>query len=148
MTEYEVYELALSLREFSHSIGESVALQMQFWISVSFAFIAITFIAPQRLTIPVAAYLLAIYVTFSGFSYFDASSDMHLADKAMEQQEKILAENGKSTYFLESTARYQEFSLAYTLGTLYIPALFFGVIGYVSITTRKTHIVSKRENVD
>jgi len=51
MTEYEAYDLAMSSISFNHNLGESILSQIQFWAGVSYALLAITLVAPQKLTI-------------------------------------------------------------------------------------------------
>ena len=69
MTEYESYELAISLIDFRHSLGESVLSQIQFWAGVSYAILAITFLAPERLTIGATALLVSLYIAFSRVTF-------------------------------------------------------------------------------
>jgi hypothetical protein len=74
---------------------------------------------------------------------------MHLVKKAgFQQSKKILAENGKATFMPPKHERIQGWRLSQMMTVLYILALFLGVIGYVSITARETHIANKRKDVD
>jgi Ca2+/Na+ antiporter len=147
MTEYEVYELVISLQAFQHSLGEAILLQIQFWVGVSFAFIAMTFIAPERLTRGVVVFLLAIYASFTAATYMNSQSDLTLAQSSYQQSEKLLAENENATFVLRVPAANQQFKLSSMLAAFFLPGLFIGVIVYVSITARKTHVASKRESV-
>ncbi len=147
MTEYEVYELVISLQAYQHSLGESVLLQIQFWVGISFAFIAMTFIAPERLTRGVAVFLLAIYVSFTAATYLNSQSDLISAKFSFQQSEKLLAENENITFKLRAPAANQQFKLSAMLSAFYLPGLFIGVIIYASITARKIHIARKQESV-
>jgi Ca2+/Na+ antiporter len=119
MTEYEVYELVISLQAFQHSLGEAVLLQIQFWVGTSFAFIAMTFIAPERLTRGVAVFLLAIYVSFTAATYMNSQSDLTLAKSSYQQSEKLLAENGNATFTLRTPATIEQFKLSAMLSAFF-----------------------------
>ena len=147
MTEYEVYELAMSLREYQQSIGEGVLLRIQFWVGVSFAFIAMIFIAPQRLTLGVTAFLLAVYISFSTAQVFDVRFNLRLILSTEEQEQKILADNGNATLIPISPEMQQLFKKSGVFTIFYLPALFLGVIVYASFTARKTYIVNRRESI-
>jgi hypothetical protein len=58
--ETEVYDVVVELISQSHIFGEAIAVRVQWWIGVSFAFIATSHFAPDRLRPVVAAFLVAV----------------------------------------------------------------------------------------
>jgi hypothetical protein len=150
MTEYESYELAISLIEFGHNLGESALSQIQFWAGVSYAVLAITFLAPEKVTIGTTALLITLYIAFSANTFTNMGFDMDTAVASRLDAQAILKDNGLSLEILQEKQRVEtdaELSLARGLIAIYVPGLFLGTIGYILFICRREYGAKKRGNI-
>ena len=146
MTEYEAYDLAMSAISFNHNLGESILSQIQFWAGVSYALLAITLVAPQRLTIGTTVLLLALYAAFSLHTYSNIGFDIDTAGAGRHDAKKILDDQGLSLAVVEEKLRAESDVGFYSMRNLtgiYIPGLFFGTVGYVTFVCRREHLARK-----
>lgn len=150
MTEYEVYDLALNFVEFNHSLGESILSQIQFWAGVSYALLAITLVAPDRLTIGTTALLLALYVAFSINTLTNTGFDMDTAVASRHDARKMLSDRGLSLAVVEQKLRAEtdtELSAARKVTNVYAPGLFIGTIAYTLYVCSREHLAKKSNDV-
>ena len=150
MTEYEAYDLALNLVEFAHSLGESVMSQMQFWAGVSYALLAITLVAPDKITIGTTALLLALYIVFSASTITNIGFDIDAAASSRHDAGKMLSDQGLSLEVVEEKLRAEtdaELFAARYLTSIYAPGLFIGTIAYMVYVCRREHIAKKKKDV-
>jgi hypothetical protein len=149
MTEYESYELALSFIEFGHNLGESALSQVQFWAAVSYALLAITFLAPEKLTIGATALLITLYVAFSTNTFTNIGFDIDTSVATRVDAQAILEEKGLSLEVLQEKQRSftdEGLSSARRLTTLYIPGLILGTIGYILFICRREYVTKKKSD--
>lgn len=144
MTEYESYELAISLIDFRHSLGESVLSQIQFWAGVSYAILAITFLAPERLTLGATALLVTLYIAFSASTIGNSIVDLETAIASTVDAREILKDSGLS---LEVVQKERRVSWESALIVIYVLGLLLGTIGYVLFVCRREYVAKKRSKV-
>ena len=143
MTEYEAYDLALNLIDFGHTLGESTLVQIQFWVGVSYAFLAITLIAPEKLTVGTTALLLALYISFTAHTFTNVGFDLDTAAATRLDASKVLEDKGLSLDLVAQKLRMDTDSGLYTArnaSAIFIPGLFLGTIGYVVFVCRRESI--------
>jgi hypothetical protein len=149
MTEYEAYDLALNLIEFGHNLGEATLVQIQFWIGVSYALLAITLIAPEKLTIGTTALLLLLYITFTAHTFHNIGFDVDTSTAARVDARKVLEDRGLSLDIVAQKLRMDtdsELSSTRNATALFIPGLFLGTIGYVVFICRREFIARKKRS--
>lgn len=147
MTDYESYQLAIATLELSHIHGESVLEQLRFWASISYGLLALTFIAPQRLTVGASALLLILYVSFSSSTMINMKADLDAGNASVADASDILAENQLSLNSMKkkSTSIYNgESRFLIRISIIYVPGLFLGTIGYLLISTRREYIARRK----
>ena len=138
MTEYEAYDIAINLVRFSHELGESILQQIQFWAGVSYALLAITLIAADKLTIGISTLLLVLYVAFSIDSVANVLLDLQVAKASLSDANTMLEAN---SLFLEAVdEKYShltdnEFKSIRRVAMYYAPGLFIGTLGYLVFST-------------
>ena len=145
MTEYESYELAISLIEFRHNLGESFLSQIQFWAGVSYAILAITFLAPERLTIGATALLVTLYIAFSASTITNSLVDLETAIASTVDAKEILKNNGLSLEVVQRKRR--EVSWESALVVIYVLGLLLGTIGYILFVCRREYVAKKMSDV-
>ena len=140
MTEYEAYQLAIAALELGHIHGESVLEQMRFWVGVSYALLALTIVAPQRLTVGATALVLVLYLLFTAFSLINMRSDLAAGMAGAEDAAAILAKKQLPLKSLEKKLSDAEESQTVAKASLiFIPGLFLGTIGYLLISARREY---------
>ena len=138
MTEYEAYDIAINLVRFSHELGESILQQIQFWAGVSYALLAITLIAADKLTTGISTLLLVLYVAFSIDSVANVLLDLQVAKASLSDANTMLEAN---SLFLEAVdEKYShltdnEFKSIRRVAMYYAPGLFIGTLGYLVFST-------------
>ena len=146
MTEYEAYDLAISLIEFGHDLGEATLVQIQFWIGVSYALLAITLIAPDKLTVGTTALLLVLYITFTAHTFTNIGFDVDTSAAARVDASRLLDDKGLALDIVDQKLRMDTDSELYTARNataIFIPGLFLGTIGYVVFICRREYLVRK-----
>ena len=144
MTDYEAYQLAIAALELSHIHGESVLEQMQFWAGVSYGILALTLVAPQRLTVGATSLVLVLYILFSATTLTNMRSDLVAGMSSVADASTFLEENQRSLILLDKKLSTVEESRRLTqISILFIPGLFFGTIGYVLISARREYKAKK-----
>ena len=149
MTEYEAYDLAINLIEFGHTLGEAMLVQIQFWIGVSYALLAITLIAPEKLTVGTTALLVTLYITFTAHTYTNIGFDADTSAAARVDASNVLEEKGLSLNIVLSKLRMDTDAELYTTRNataLFIPGLFLGTLGYVIFVCRREYIARSKDD--
>ena len=134
MTEYEAYQLAAQYTELAHIIGEANHSRLQFWVGVSFTLLGITYLAPDRLTIPVTTVVMALYLSFTTYVVTENSYDYDTGGAAVRDA-VLITENAELDVevvlqkYRDQTDQDLDFWQA--SGMLFVPGLFGVVFFYV-----------------
>lgn len=113
-----------------HEYGESVHGRLDMWISVSFAVIAITYIAPERLTPLIATLIVVLYSAFTVHTFTVVLADMNIAAATLETAKDFAALNGIENKSLEARVEAEKQS-GMLISSVFMIGLLVGTIGYV-----------------
>lgn len=149
MTNYEAYQLAMTSVELGHMHGESVLEQMRFWAGVSYGLLALTLVAPQRLTVGVTLLILFLYISFSAATLTNMRTDLAAGTASRTDASTILEESQLSLRSVEKRHAVSEESLFLNrIALIYLPGLFFGTIGYLLVSAKREYAARKKGHED
>jgi hypothetical protein len=140
MTEAEAYEVALQYMTFAHDLGEAAHDRIQFWIGTSYVLLIAAYAAPHRLNLGITTLLMALYITFSLFTYTIIRFDSETAYAAMRDAVAVMQNNSIQIESVSEKMRAQtdeQLRHLEDLSMLFAPGLFLGVMGFVVFVTLK-----------
>ncbi len=134
----DAYQLVVNLLTQAHYFGESIAVKIEFWISISSGLIVMAYLAPNRLKPGIASLVLAIYIAFSLYIFANIEADMDLVAAALADAAKVAAqfkiESKELQYRLEFGGAGSNLA-----ATFFMVGLFLGTCWFVSFTAYQTH---------
>jgi len=140
MTEAEAYEVALQYMTFAHDLGEAAHDRIQFWIGTSYVLLIAAYAAPHRLNLGITTLLMALYITFSLFTYTIIWFDSETVYAAMRDAVAVMQNNSIQIESVSEKMRAQtdeQLRHLEDLSMLFAPGLFLGVMGFVVFVTLK-----------
>ena len=140
MTEAEAYEVALQYMTFAHDLGEAAHDRIQFWIGTSYVLLIAAYAAPHRMNLGITILLMALYITFSLFTYTIIQFDSETAYAAMRDAVAVMENNRIQIESVSDKMRAQtdvQFRNLEDLSMLFAPGLFLGAMGFVTFVTFK-----------
>ncbi len=146
MTEAEAYELALMQLALAHEIGESVFRTAEFWMSVSYVLLALSFVAPQMLNKITTPIILALYILFTLAMFNRGEYDLNTSVGAIRDAESLISKHELSLVVFDQKIRLGPdkplpFRRAIAFG--FAPGLFLVTIGYIFFVGRKNWHAAK-----
>ena len=125
MTQAEAHELALMHVQFAHELGESALRQGEFWVSVSYGLLVLTFVAPHALNKVTTPLVLTLYILYTAFITTNSYFDLDAAEASRADAGRLVSEhqlnlnvleekNRELASFLESI-RYSEFTRSFQI---------------------------------
>ena len=136
MTEAEAYELALQHVIFAHELGEATISQGQFWAGVSYAILAIAFVAPHVLNRYTTPILLVLYMLFSLNISTNTEFDYTTSVASMKDAENLIEKyNLELTVFDEKNRHNVDADLGFrhAISIKYADGLFWGTLIIVCV---------------
>ena len=138
MTQAEAHELALMHVQFAHELGESALRQGEFWVSVSYGLLVLTFVAPHALNKVTTPLVLTLYILYTAFITTNSYFDLDAVEASRADAGRLVSEHQLNLNVLEEKNREQgDLALPLALGSLHAPGLFFATLGYVGFVSYK-----------
>jgi hypothetical protein len=137
MQEHEVIEIIQVATEQAYS-------QLQWWATVSFGLIAMTYVAAKRLTLSIVIGVVILYTSFTVFTYLGVTSSSNVISLYMQELARLEEAGSLSEAGMDARVRMESLFLARGISiNLCIVGTFVGAVLYLLFSYRRERLSSE-----